>query len=293
MDEIINKTKVLMEAMPYIRKFRGKTFVIKYGGSAMVDEALKEGFAKDIVMLKYIGINPVIVHGGGPQIGEVLAKMGMESKFHKGVRITDDATMDVVEMVLAGQVNQEIVRLINRHGGKAVGYSGVDGNMIKAKKLPKEKVTFDKKVKEIIDLGRVGNVTEIDCSIITSNTSELSIPVIAPLGVSSEGEVLNINADLVAGAMAVALRAEKLILLTDVAGVLDDEGKLIHSLSHKTVKEWKEKGVISGGMIPKIKSCLDAVEKGVKSVHIIDGRVPHSILLEVFTDVGIGTVITE
>ena len=293
MDEIINKTKVLMEAMPYIRKFRGKTFVIKYGGSAMVDEALKEGFAKDIVMLKYIGINPVIVHGGGPQIGEVLAKMGMESKFHKGVRITDDATMDVVEMVLAGQVNQEIVRLINRHGGKAVGYSGVDGNMIKAKKLPKEKVTFDKKVKEIIDLGRVGNVTEIDCSIITSNTSELSIPVIAPLGVSPEGEVLNINADLVAGAMAVALGAEKLILLTDVAGVLDDEGKLIHSLSHKTVKEWKEKGVISGGMIPKIKSCLSAVEKGVKSVHIIDGRIPHSILLEVFTDVGIGTVITE
>ena len=259
----------------------------------LVDEALKEGFAKDIVMLKYIGINPVIVHGGGPQIGEVLAKMGMESKFHKGVRITDDATMDVVEMVLAGQVNQEIVRLINRHGGKAVGYSGVDGNMIKAKKLPKEKVTFDKKVKEIIDLGRVGNVTEIDCSIITSNTSELSIPVIAPLGVSPEGEVLNINADLVAGAMAVALDAEKLILLTDVAGVLDDEGKLIHSLSHKTVKEWKEKGVISGGMIPKIKSCLSAVEKGVKSVHIIDGRIPHSILLEVFTDVGIGTVITE
>lgn len=231
MDQALQKASVLMEALPYIKKFYGKTIVIKYGGHAMVDETLKETFAKDIVLMKYIGLNPVVVHGGGPQIGKVLEQMGIESKFHRGIRITDEATMDVVEMVLVGKVNKEIVRLINRNGGKAVGVSGADGELVKAKQLPKEKVTFDQKVHEIIDLGRVGNVTEVNASVLSVLDKDNFIPVIAPVGVSEKGVVLNINADLVAGAVASALQAEKLMLLTDVAGVKDEKETLISHLN--------------------------------------------------------------
>lgn len=292
MQELIEKASILMEALPYIRKFYGKTIVIKYGGAAMVDERLKNEFARDVVMMDYIGMNPVVVHGGGPQIGEVLKKMGIESKFHNGMRITDDQTMDVVEMVLAGDINKEIVSLINRNGGKAVGLSGKDGGMIKAKKLAKEKVTFDRKTPEVIDLGRVGNVTEVDPSVLTALDRARFIPVIAPVGVDEKGEALNINADLVAGAVAAALQAEKLVLLTDVEGIRDEAGKLLMTLPAAQARRLVEAGVISGGMIPKVKCSLKAIEAGVKSVHIIDGRVDHAVLLEIFTDKGVGTVIS-
>lgn len=292
MDQALQKASVLMEALPYIKKFYGKTIVIKYGGHAMVDETLKETFAKDIVLMKYIGLNPVVVHGGGPQIGKVLEQMGIESKFHRGIRITDEATMDVVEMVLVGKVNKEIVRLINRNGGKAVGVSGADGELVKAKQLPKEKVTFDQKVHEIIDLGRVGNVTEVNASVLSVLDKDNFIPVIAPVGVSEKGVVLNINADLVAGAVASALQAEKLMLLTDVAGVKDEKGTLISNLNMSEGKRLIKEGVIKGGMIPKVECCIKAISNGVKSAHIIDGRVEHSILLEIFTDQGVGTVLS-
>lgn len=292
MQELIEKASILMEALPYIRKFYGKTIVIKYGGAAMVDERLKNEFARDVVMMDYIGMNPVVVHGGGPQIGEVLKKMGIESKFHNGMRITDDRTMDVVEMVLAGDINKEIVSLINRNGGKAVGLSGKDGGMIKAKKLPKEKVTFDRKTPEVIDLGRVGNVTEVDPSVLTTLDQARFIPVIAPVGVDEKGEALNINADLVAGAVASALQAEKLVLLTDVEGIRDEAGKLLATLPAAQARRLVESGAISGGMIPKVKCSLKAIEAGVKSAHIIDGRVDHAVLLEIFTDKGVGTVIS-
>lgn len=292
MQELIEKASVLMEALPYIRKFSGKIVVIKYGGAAMVDEKLKESFAKDIVMMDYIGLNPVIVHGGGPQIGEVLKKMGIESRFHQGMRITDDQTMDVVEMVLAGDINKEIVSLINRHGGKAVGLSGKDGGMIKAKKLPKEKVTFDQKTPEVIDLGRVGNVKQVDPSVLRTLDQGRFIPVIAPVGVDEKGETLNINADLVAGAVASALKAEKLVLLTDVEGIKDREGKLIPTLNQTEAKRLIKEEVIRGGMIPKVECAIKALSQGVKSAHIIDGRVQHAVLLEIFTDKGVGTVIS-
>ena len=296
MQEIIEKASVLMEALPYIRKFSGKTIVIKYGGSAMADESLKEGFAKDIVLLDYIGINPIVVHGGGPQIGEMLKKMGIETRFHQGMRITDQQTMDVVEMVLVGGINKEIVSLINRHGGRAVGLSGKDGGMIKAKKLPKEKVTFDHKTPEVIDLGRVGNVTQVDPSVLQTLDQAKFIPVIAPVGVDEKGEALNINADLVAGAVASAIRAEKLVLLTDVEGIKDREGKLIPTLNVQEAKRLIKEGVIQGGMIPKVECAIKALissgEGGVKSAHIIDGRVQHAVLLEIFTDKGVGTVIS-
>ncbi len=292
MQELIEKASVLMEALPYIRKFSGKTVVIKYGGAAMVDDRLKEGFARDIVLLDFIGINPVIVHGGGPQIGEVLKKMGIESRFHNGMRITDSQTMDVVEMVLAGDINKEIVSLINRHGGRAVGLSGKDGGLIKAKKLPKEKVTFDRKVSEIIDLGRVGNVREVDPSVLKTLDSAHFIPVIAPVGVDDKGEALNINADLVAGAIASAMKAEKLVLLTDVEGIKDAQGKLLASVNRSEAKKLIEEQVIHGGMIPKVECALKALLEGVKSAHIIDGRVQHAVLLEIFTDKGVGTVIS-
>ncbi|MFO1519295.1 MAG: acetylglutamate kinase [bacterium] len=285
------KASILMEALPYIKKFFGKTIVIKYGGHAMVDEGLKETFAKDIILMKYIGLNPVIVHGGGPQIGKVLQKMGIESKFHRGIRITDEATMDVVEMVLVGKVNKEIVALINRHGGKAVGLSGKDGDLIRAKKLPKEKVTFDEKVNEIIDLGRVGNVTEVNGSILKVLDSDNFIPVIAPVGVTEKGEALNINADLVAGALASALKAEKLVLLTDVEGVKDKEGKLISKLGVHEIRKLIKEGVITGGMIPKVECVSKALASGVKTAHIIDGRQNHAVLLEIFTDQGVGTIL--
>lgn len=292
MEEAMQKASTLMEALPYIKKFYGKTIVIKYGGHAMVDERLKETFAKDIVLMKYIGLNPVVVHGGGPQIGKVLEQMGIESKFHRGIRITDEATMDVVEMVLVGKVNKEIVRLINRNGGKAVGISGADGELVKAKQLPKEKVTFDQKVHEIIDLGRVGNVTEVNASVLSLLDKDNFIPVIAPVGVSEQGVVLNINADLVAGAIASALTAEKLVLLTDVEGVKNSDGSLISNLGIIEGKRLIKEGVIKSGMIPKVECCIKALANGVKSAHIIDGRSEHSILLEIFTDRGVGTVLS-
>jgi acetylglutamate kinase len=285
------KASILMEALPYIKKFYGKTIVIKYGGHAMVDEGLKETFAKDIILMKYIGLNPLVVHGGGPQIGKVLERMGIESKFHRGIRITDEDTMDVVEMVLVGKVNKEIVALINRHGGKAVGLSGKDGDLIRAKKLPKEKVTFDEKVNEIIDLGRVGNVTEVNAAVLRLLDTDNFIPVIAPVGVTEKGEALNINADLVAGALASALQAEKLVLLTDVEGVKDKGGELISNLSVSESKKLMKEGVIFGGMIPKVECCIKALASGVKSTHIIDGRQNHAVLLEIFTDLGVGTIL--
>ncbi len=291
MQEAMNKASILMEALPYIKKFFGKTIVIKYGGHAMVDEDLKESFAKDIILMKYIGLNPLVVHGGGPQIGKVLEQMGIESKFHRGIRITDEATMDVVEMVLVGKINKEIVALINQHGGRAVGLSGKDGNLIRAKKLPKEKVTFDKKIHEIIDLGRVGNVTEVNAAVLKLLESDNFIPVIAPVGATEKGEALNINADLVAGALASALQAEKLVLLTDVEGISDKQGNLISNLNSSEAKKLIDENVITGGMIPKVECCIKALSSGVKSAHIINGQVNHAVLLEIFTDQGVGTIL--
>ncbi len=290
MEQLVQRASTLMEALPYIRKFYGKVVVIKYGGHAMVDEALKEGFAKDIIMMRYIGMIPIVVHGGGPQIGSVLKQMGIESKFHNGMRITDEATMDVVEMVLVGKVNKEIVSLMNRHGGRAVGLSGKDGQLLKAKKLAPEKVSFDRKVNEIIDLGRVGNVSEVNTGILELLEKDNFIPVIAPVGFSESGEALNINADLVAGALASALKAEKLMLLTDVEGVKDAQGQLISDLSSEQAQKLIDEKVISGGMIPKVNCCMKALEQGAKTAHIIDGRVKHAVLLEIFTDKGVGTI---
>ncbi|MCX5851956.1 MAG: acetylglutamate kinase [Deltaproteobacteria bacterium] len=288
----IEKADVLLEFLPYIRRFYDKTIVIKYGGHAMVDEKLKMTFAMDIVMMKYVGINPVVVHGGGPQIGGFLAKLGKDSTFVRGMRVTDKETMDIVEMVLVGSVNKEIVGLINHHGGKAVGLSGKDGNLIRAEKYTlgeeKEKDTPP----EIIDLGLVGKVKELNASLITSLVRDGFIPVIAPTGVGDGGETYNINADIVAGEVAAALSAEKLILLTDVQGILDGDGRLIDSIDRAGMDDLIARGVISGGMYPKVKCCLKALRGGVGKAHIIDGRVNHAILLEMFTDRGIGTEVT-
>ena len=294
MDDVkksVERADILLEALPYIRRFYGKTIVIKYGGHAMVDEELKENFARDVVMMKYIGINPVVVHGGGPQIGSFLKKLGKDSKFVQGMRVTDEETMDIVEMVLVGKVNKEIVGLINRHGGKAVGLSGKDANLIRAEKyyLSEEKVKNTPP--EIIDIGLVGRVTEINAALIASLTANGVIPVIAPTGVGEHGETYNINADLVAGAVAAALMAEKLILLTDVPGVLDRNGEMIHTMDDRTTRRMIEEGTIEGGMFPKVKCCLKALKGGVKKAHIVDGRLKHTILLEMFTDQGIGTEI--
>lgn len=280
MEQRIEKIKTLFEALPYIKKFKNKTIVIKFGGNAMVKEELKESFARDIVLMKYVGMNPVIVHGGGPQIEEQLNKLGIETKFKKGIRVTDDATMDVVEMVLVGKVNKDIVGLINHHGGRAVGLSGKDGSLVKAG------VSATK-------ASRVGTVSEVNPEIIDDLDKSGFIPVIAPVGEGPDGKSYNINADLVAGAIATALEAEKLILLTDVQGVLDSKGKLISNLSTKDSKALITKKVASGGMIPKLKCAVDAVDSGVHNAHIIDGRVEHSVLLEVFTDKGIGTIISK
>ncbi|MDL1872883.1 acetylglutamate kinase [Deltaproteobacteria bacterium PRO3] len=294
LDHLVQRASVLMEALPYIRRFYGKVIVIKYGGHAMVDEKLKESFAKDIIMMRYIGMIPIVVHGGGPQIGSFLKKMGIESKFHQGIRITDEATMDVVEMVLVGKVNKEIVGLINQHGGRAIGLSGKDGKLLKARKLAEEKVSFDRDgVNEIIDLGRVGNVSEVNTAILSLLEKDNFIPVIAPVGVSEAGEALNINADLVAGAIASALQAEKLVLLTDVEGVKDAKGKLISELSVSKATKLIDEGVIQGGMIPKVSCCIRALASGVRSAHIIDGRQTHAVLLEIFTDKGVGTILHE
>jgi len=294
MDDVkksVERADILLEALPYIRRFYGKTIVIKYGGHAMADEELKENFARDVVMMKYIGINPVVVHGGGPQIGSFLKKLGKDSKFVQGMRVTDEETMDIVEMVLVGKVNKEIVGLINRHGGKAVGLSGKDANLIRAEKyyLSEEKVKDTPP--EIIDIGLVGRVTEINAALIASLTANGVIPVIAPTGVGEHGETYNINADLVAGAVAAALMAEKLILLTDVPGVLDRNREMIHTMDDRTARRMIEEGTIEGGMFPKVKCCLKALKGGVKKAHIVDGRLKHTILLEMFTDQGIGTEI--
>jgi acetylglutamate kinase len=292
MEKLIEKAKILIEAMPYIQNFRGKTFVIKYGGNAMIDEALKQGFAQDVVLMRYIGINPVVVHGGGPQIGKTMERMGKKSTFVSGQRVTDEETMDIVEMVLGGKVNKEIVNLINRAGGKAVGLTGKDGGLIQAKKLKLTKKSDTGGETEIIDIGLVGEVVEVRPGALDALDQGGFIPVIAPVGVGESGETYNINADLVAGAVAGALKAEKLILLTDQAGILDKDQKLIPSLNKKKVETMVKAGTVSGGMLPKTKSCFDALEAGCSKVHIIDGRIPHCLLLEIFTKEGIGTEIT-
>jgi len=290
MEDLIDKAKVLIEALPYIRRFYDKTIVVKYGGAAMVNELLKSSFALDMVLLKYVGINPVVVHGGGPQIGKVLCQMGIESRFVGGMRITDNATMDVVEMVLVGKVNKEIVSLINRHGGKAVGLSGKDGELITARKLNLT-ASRGENPPEIIDLGMVGEVESIHPVVIRTLESQNFIPVIAPVGVGDDGETYNINADIVAAKIAAALEAEKLILLTDVDGLMDSRKELIPSIDAGTARKLIEERTISGGMIPKVQCCIDALGEGVGKTHIIDGRVEHAIILEIFTDGGIGTQI--
>ncbi len=295
----INKTtakdiaRVLIEALPYIQSFSGKTFVIKYGGNAMVDEDLKISFARDIVLLKHIGINPVIVHGGGPQIGKLLARIGKETNFVDGMRVTDKETMDIVEMVLGGQVNKDIVGMINQQGGRAVGLTGKDGDLIRAKKLEVTKNTPELNASEIIDLGHVGQVESINTRIVDMLVNDDFIPVIAPIGVDHNGHAYNINADLVAGKLAATLNAEKLILLTNITGLLDKQDNLLTGLTPSMVADLTEDGTIYGGMLPKMTSALDAIHGGVKSSHIIDGRILHSVLLEIFTDTGIGTLITS
>lgn len=293
MDTLIEKALTLIEALPYIQTFRGKTFVIKYGGNAMIEEALKQGFAQDVVLLRYIGINPVIVHGGGPQIGKTMERMGKKPTFVSGQRVTDEETMDIVEMVLGGKVNKEIVNLINQAGGRAVGLTGKDGGLIQAKKLTMTKTSEETGATEIIDIGLVGEVQTVNPSPLVTLEEGGFIPVIAPVGVGPKGETYNINADLVAGSVAGALKAEKLILLTDQAGILDKDRTLIPSLDKKKVEEYVASGVIAGGMIPKTTSCFQALDAGCSKVHIIDGRIPHALLLEIFTKEGVGTEITR
>ena len=282
---------VLIEALPYIQRFKGKTVVVKFGGNAMVDEALKHSFARDIVLMKLVGLNPIIVHGGGPQIGQLLTRLGKTTGFIDGMRITDSETMDVVEMVLGGLVNKEIVNLINRHGGKAVGLTGKDGDFIRAKKIQLKKSAPEAHASEIIDLGHVGEVSSIDPAVVDMLGRSDFIPVIAPIGVGDDGRSYNINADLVAGKIAEVLNAEKLILLTNTAGILDKQGNLLTGLSIKDIDDLIEDGTISGGMIPKTRCATDALKGGVTSVHIIDGRVEHAVLLELFTDQGVGTLL--
>ena len=288
----LNIAKVLTEALPYIQRFAGKTLVIKYGGNAMVDEALKQSFARDVVLMKLVGMNPVVVHGGGPQIGKLLERMGMKSEFVQGMRVTDRETMDVVEMVLGGLVNKEIVNLINQQGGKAVGLTGKDGGLIHARKMLLTKLSADEKLPpEIIDIGHVGEVHKIDPKIVELLDHGDFIPVIAPIGVGDDGQTYNINADVVASKLANTLQAEKLILLTNTSGVLDKQGQLLRKLSAKEARALIADGTISGGMLPKVNYALDAVASGVRACHIVDGRVPHAVMLEIFTDQGVGTLI--
>ena len=282
------KAKILAEALPYIQRFHGKTIVIKYGGNAMTDEKLKHSFASDVVLLKLVGINPVIVHGGGPQIDDQLSKIGKKGEFIQGMRVTDAETMDVVEMVLGGQVNTDIVNLINQHGGRAVGLSGTDGPLIRARKMM---MPGKENPKKMIDIGRVGEVESIDPEVVQLLTAQNFVPVIAPVGVGKDGESYNINADLVAGKLAEILKAEKLVVLTNTPGVLDKNGNLLTGLTAKQIDELFADGTISGGMLPKIGSALEAVKNGVNSCHIIDGRVEHAVLLEVLTSDGVGTLI--
>lgn len=287
-----NIAKVLIEALPYIRRFHGKTVVIKYGGNAMVDEDLKSSFARDIVLMKHVGINPVVVHGGGPQIGRVLNRLGKKSHFIDGMRVTDSDTMDVVLMVLGGLVNKGIVNLINQHGGCAVGLTGKDGGLIRARRLTIARRSLEVDVPENIDLGHVGEVVSIDPSVVKRLEEGNFIPVIAPIGVGRDGQSYNINADLVAGKLAAVLGAEKLILLTNTAGILDRQDNLLTGLKPKQVDAMIADGTIYGGMLPKIDCALDAVRSGVRTAHIIDGRVKHAVLLELFTDQGVGTLLS-
>ena len=282
---------VLTEALPYIQRYIGRTMVIKYGGNAMVDEALKNGFARDLVLMKLVGINPVVVHGGGPQIGSLLKRIGKESRFVDGMRVTDSETMDVVEMVLGGLVNKEIVNLINRHGGRAVGLTGKDGGMIRARKMTMTRESPETRAPEIIDIGHVGEVDQIDPALVRMLDGGDFIPVVAPIGVGDDGASYNINADLVAGKLAQVLEAEKLMLLTNAPGLLGRDGDLLTGLSVAEVDALIADGTIHGGMLPKIRCALDAVHGGVRTAHIVDGRVPHAVLLELFTDEGVGTLI--
>ena len=292
MQKLIEKANTLMEALPYIRRFAGKTVVIKYGGHAMADEALKESFALDVIMLKSLGINPVIVHGGGPQINETLKRYGIVSEFVRGMRVTDAETMAVVEMVLTGQVNKEVVGYLNQHGGRAVGLSGKDGNLLLCEKMLQEVRNEDGSI-EHVDIGFVGNVVKVNQELIQTLEHGKFLPVIAPVGVGVNGESYNVNADLVAGRVAGARRAEKLIMLTDVAGVKDKSNELISSISLDDVSSLINDHTISGGMIPKVECCVDALRDGARKAHIVDGRVRHAVLLEIFTDIGVGTEITQ
>ncbi|MFZ5996855.1 MAG: acetylglutamate kinase [Nitrospirota bacterium] len=290
MEKLIEKANILVEALPFIRNFYGKTFVIKYGGAAQVEEELKGSFAQDIVLLNFIGIKPVIIHGGGPKISQTMKRMGKEPAFVQGQRITDKETMDIVEMVLGGLINKEIVALINNHGGKAVGLSGKDGGLIKAKKKLLKKAA-ESGEEELIDIGLVGEVEAVDPDILDSIEKGGFVPVISPIGAGSKGEAYNINADYVASAVAASLKAEKFILLTDVPGINDKKGKTISTIHKKEIKKLIDNGTISGGMIPKVQACTRALDAGVKKTHIVDGRIPHCLLLEIFTKEGIGTEI--
>ena len=292
-DQALEVAKVLTEALPYIQRFTGKTIVVKFGGNAMTDTELQNSFARDIVLMKLVGMNPIVVHGGGPQIGDLLKKLNIESSFVDGMRVTDSATMDVVEMVLGGTVNKQIVSLINRNGGQAIGVTGKDGNLIHAKKLTVNRKSPEVQASEIIDIGPVGDVKTINRSVIDVLVNSDFIPVIAPIGVGDDGASYNINADLVAGKVAEVLQAEKLMLLTNVAGLQDKSGQVLTGLTTGRVDELIADGTIYGGMLPKISCALDAVKCGEKSAHIIDGRVPHAVLLEIFTDSGVGTLITN
>jgi acetylglutamate kinase len=292
-DAAMNVAQVLTEALPYIQRFTGRTVVVKFGGNAMVDPALHASFARDIVLMKLVGMNPVVVHGGGPQIGELLKKLNIESEFINGMRVTDAQTMDVVEMVLGGSVNKEIVASINRNGGKAIGVTGKDGQLIRARRLTVTRHSPELNAPEIIDIGQVGEVRQIDREILDVILDSNFIPVIAPIGVDEEGNTYNINADLVAGKIAQVMQAEKLMLLTNVAGLLDANGEVLTGLSTARVDELIADGTVHGGMLPKIGCALDAVKSGVASAHIVDGRVPHAVLLEIFTDEGMGTKITR
>lgn len=292
-DSALNVAKVLTEALPYIQRFTGRTFVVKFGGNAMVDPTLHASFARDIVLMKLVGINPIVVHGGGPQIGSLLDKLSIESRFVDGMRVTDAETMDVVEMVLGGSVNKEIVASISGNGGKAIGISGKDGRLIRARRIQLERDAPELGATEIIDMGQVGEVRHIDRSVLDLIIDSDFIPVIAPIGADDEGNTYNINADLVAGKIAQVMQAEKLVLLTNVAGLMDASGEVLTGLSTSKVDELIADGTVHGGMLPKIGCALDAVKSGVESAHIVDGRVPHAVLLEIFTDEGMGTKITR
>lgn len=292
-DAALQTAQVLTEALPYIQRFKGKTIVVKFGGNAMTDESLQNSFARDIVLMKLVGMNPIVVHGGGPQIGNLLDKLNIESSFVDGMRVTDSATMDVVEMVLGGTVNKQIVGLINSNGGQAIGITGKDGNLIHARKMEVSRKLPEMTATEIIDIGHVGEVKSINRSVIDVLVASDFIPVIAPIGVGGDGASYNINADLVAGKVAEVLQAEKLMLLTNVAGLQDKNGQVLTGLQTNIVDQLIADGTIYGGMLPKIKCALDAVKSGVSSAHIVDGRVSHAVLLEIFTDEGVGTLITN